>query len=260
MTILFPEAPLHPESTEMLGIRVHRGGVADLHTFICRTIRSHQRAVVAHVNLHAVSLAYHQTWFRNFLSKAQFVYCDGESVRWAAKTLKKPVPTKVGFTRWIWDLAKLCDKEGFRLFLLGARPGVAEEAARRFKASYPTLAVAGTQQGYFDHQGAANRQVIERINQARPDVVVVAFGMPLQEKWIQDNWAFLERGIYLPGGGVLDYAAGCNVSAPLWLIHLHLEWLFRIWREPRRLCQRYFTEIPLFFLRVFSEKLKQIFT
>ncbi len=253
----FDDAPIHPGSRSLLGLQFHTGGTEAMHNLIRKTLHARQKAFIAHLNLHAVCLGLKHPWFRDFINRSQFVYCDGEALCWAAKILGEPVPPKTGLTRWIWDLAGLCEKEGARLFLLGGNPGVAEEAALKLKRRYPGLKMAGTHDGYFSREGAENREVIEMLNAAQPDIVVVAFGMPFQEKWIAENWPYFVRGIFVPGGGVLDYTAGRNAAAPAWIVHGHLEWLYRVWKEPRRLAGRYAAEIPYFLWVVLKEKLKR---
>ncbi len=248
------DAAPEPGSTLLLGLQLHTAGIPALHAFIRKTLHAGQKAVIANLNLRAACLGIRHVWFREFINHSQFVYCDGESLRWAAKILGAPVPPKTGLTRWIWDIAGLCEQEGFRLFLLGGEPGVAEKAAGQLRQRYPGLPLAGTRHGYFAHQGAENEAVIEQLNAARADLVIVAFGMPLQEKWISENWAKFKRGIFIPGGGVLDFTSGRLAVAPAWMIRFHLEWLFRVWKEPRRLALRYARESLFFFSTVLKEK------
>ncbi|OGW72590.1 MAG: hypothetical protein A2Y02_01495 [Omnitrophica bacterium GWA2_52_12] len=257
---VYSDAPICPGSLQVFGMQVHPFEPEAMLQLIERTVSARQKAVIANLNLHALCLGLKHAWFRDFINRAQYVYSDGESVRWAARILEQPIPVKVGFTRWIWDLAGFCAAKQYRFFLLGGKQGVAEEAAAKFTARYPALIVAGTQHGYFKHTGVENTHVIEKINAARPDVVVVAFGMPYQEQWIAENWPFMQRGVYLPGGGVLDYAAGRVPAAPAWMIRLHLEWLFRVWKDPGRLAERYAKEAPVFFKTLACEKWRQIFT
>jgi exopolysaccharide biosynthesis WecB/TagA/CpsF family protein len=123
-------------------------------------------------------------------------------------------------------------------------------------ARFSKLKIVGIHDGYFPHQGEANEKLVEEINLLRPDILIVALGMPLQEKWLYRNQAKLNVPILLSGGGVLDYTAGRLGRAPSWMIRMKLEWLFRICEEPRRLFWRYAVDIPYFLRKVVFEATK----
>jgi len=250
----------YSKTNTLLGLPLMRGGIPELHGVLRRAVKAEQPQVIAHLNLHALYLSRKNSWMGMFLQQACFVYCDGEAVRWAAKILGLDVPEKIGLTRWVWDLAGLCEKEGLSLFLLGGRPGIAAAAAQNLQSRYPGLQIAGTQDGYFDHHGPENEQLIEKLKKIQPDVTIVAFGMPLQEAWLRDYLPRFNRGVFIPGGGVLDYVSGRLGKAPAWMIRFHLEWLFRVCQEPQRLFKRYLIEIPWFFWVVAQEKLKELFS
>lgn len=255
----YSKAPEKKSTLKLFGIKVNRVDVRQLHRFIRRSVSRRMKSLVLNVNIHCIVLALRESWLKDFLNQAQVVYCDGDGVRWGIRMLGHIPPPKVGFTRWIWDLADFCGNENYSLFLLGGAPGVAEQAAQRLKARAPNLRIAGTHHGYFKKSGEETEKVIELINQSRADVLIVGFGMPLQEKWIKAYWEQIQVYIFLPGGAVLDYAAGQLGQVPQWMLRLHLEWLFRIWEDPKRLAGRYAFDIPYFFLNVIREKMTQTF-
>lgn len=240
----------------LLGIQLHAVSVHSLHAFLGEFIARKQKAIVLHLNIHGASLAWRSPEFMHFLNRAALVFCDGDGIRWAAKILGLPVPIKITYDRWIWQLAEWCQVKGHRLYLLGAKPGVAEKAADRLVKKFPELKIAGTHHGHFDHSGIENQQVVDLINQSGADILLVGFGMPLQEEWISENCEKLNVSIFLAGGAVFDYASGRAKRAPDWMIRWNLEWLYRLIQEPERLGKRYFSEIPFFFFNVFKAKLK----
>lgn len=132
-----------------------------------------------------------------------------------------------------------------RFFLLGAAPGVAGRAGRHLAATLGQT-VAGTCDG-FGEFAAAGEALVARINAARPDIVLVAFGNPRQEAWILDHCDALDAPVLFGVGALLDFLSGSAVRAPEWVRRWHLEWLYRLTREPRRLLKRYTLDLCVFF-------------
>lgn len=252
----FPIASSNPGAIKLLGIQIHPVEIGEVHAFIGAVITRQTKALVLNVNINCMNLTFRNPWLKELLNEAQLVFCDGDGVRWGAKLLGLRVPPKITYDRWIWQLAEFCEKNKFRIFFLGGRPGVAGAAADRLKGRYPSLEIAGVQDGYFAKEGEENEKVIEAINRVRPDILVVGFGMPLQEKWLSQNWLRLDARVFLTGGAVFDYVSGRARRAPQWMIQNHLEWLFRWLQEPRRLFSRYALGIPSFFFRILLERLK----
>ncbi len=253
---VFPDGS-PPAKLEFLGLGVHAASVEEVHAFIARHIFQKRKAVILNLNIHCVHLALRREWLRRFLNEAPLVFCDGDGVRWGIRILGMKPPPKITYDRWIWDLCRFCEQRKFRLFFLGARPGVAQKAAERLQQACPQLRIAGVHHGFFNHQGLENDKVVDAINRSEADILMVGFGMPSQEKWLSENWERLSAHIFLTGGAVFDYAAGNLKRAPDWVIRAHLEWLHRLIQEPRRLFRRYALEIPDFFLRIFLEALKR---
>jgi len=250
----YPSAPRYPSSLSILGVQLSPVSVDDLHSYIVRVIEQKQRALIMHMNVHCANLCQKHSWLRNFLNQAQLVFCDGDGVRWGARILGLNPPPKITYDRWIWQLAELADKKGYRFFFFGGKPGVAEEAARKICQRFPGLEIAGTHHGYINQEGEENNRVIDLINQAKPDILLLGLGMPIQEKWLCDHWRSVDAHVLLTGGAVFDYASGNARRAPAWMIRLNLEWLFRLLQEPGRLCVRYVWGNPYFMLRILQEK------
>jgi beta-1,4-glucosyltransferase len=129
-----------------------------------------------------------------------------------------------------------------RVFLYGARPDVVRAASRTVEGRFGQQ-VVGALSGY----GVDNATVCERIRHAQPDVVLVALGNPLQERWILDHAAELPPALYIGVGALFDFLAERAVRAPVWVRRLHLEWLFRLLQEPKRLWKRYTVDAVKFF-------------
>lgn len=252
----YPAASRKGGVLPLLGISIHPVGVDDVHEFIEKVVSEKAKALVLNVNIHAVNLALRYAWFREFLNQGHLVFCDGEGVRWGLKLLGIQPPPKITYDRWFWQLAEFCARHHFSLYFLGSKPGVAEEAARRLKAKFPSLRIVGIQHGYFSKTGEENERVVDDINRKRPDILTVGFGMPMQEEWLSENWRRIDAHIFLDGGAVFDCVSGRLARPPEWMIRMHLEWFFRFLQQPGRRFARYFIGIPYFFFRVVLEKLR----
>ncbi|QDI03677.1 MULTISPECIES: WecB/TagA/CpsF family glycosyltransferase [Xanthomonas translucens group] len=132
-----------------------------------------------------------------------------------------------------------------RFFLLGGRPGVAQAAAQTLRQTLGQD-VVGTCDGYAEF-AAAGAALAERINASGADVVLVAFGNPLQESWILEHAAQLDARLLFGVGALLDFLSGNAQRAPAWVRRLHMEWMYRLLREPRRLLKRYSWDLLVFF-------------
>lgn len=241
----------------ILGCKVHSLTLDELHESIGRFIRNACHTLVLHVNVHALNLAYRDATFRNFLNRGDIVFCDGAGVVLGAGILGCRIPHRITYADWTWQLAEFAESRGFTFFFLGAKPGIAEIAASRLKERFPNLRIVGTHHGYFDKIPGSleNEAVIARINAANPNILIVGFGMPMQEYWLMENWDRIDANVALTGGAVFDYISGELRRGPKWMTDHGLEWLARLLIEPRRLWKRYLIGNPLFMWRVLKQKL-----
>jgi N-acetylglucosaminyldiphosphoundecaprenol N-acetyl-beta-D-mannosaminyltransferase len=242
---------------DVLGVGVDPITVAELHAEIARLVRDGRLGLVLNVNAHCLNLCFEDSALRDSLNGADVVFCDGAGVMLAARILGGRIPARITYAAWIWRLADFAAAEGFSLYFLGARPGVAQEAARRLGKSYPDLRIVGVRHGYFDHSAgsAENEAILEEINAASPDILLVGLGMPLQERWLTQNRHRLDARVALSGGAVFDYVSRGVRRGPRILTERGFEWLARLLLEPRRLWRRYLLGNPLFLLRVLRQLL-----
>jgi N-acetylglucosaminyldiphosphoundecaprenol N-acetyl-beta-D-mannosaminyltransferase len=242
---------------DVLGVGVDPITVDELHAEIARLVRDGRPSLILNVNVYCLNLSYEDAALRNSLNSADVLFCDGAGVMLAARMLGGRIPARITYAAWIWRLADFAAAEGFSLYFLGARPGVAQEAARRLRERHPGLRIVGVRHGYFDHSAgsAENEAVLEEINVAAPDILLVGLGMPLQERWLTQNRQGLNAGVVLSGGAVFDYVSGRVRRGPPILTESGFEWLARLLNEPRRLWRRYLLGNPLFLSRVLSQLL-----
>lgn len=215
-----------------------------------------KKSLILSGNIHSFNLAYENDWLRDFFNSADIVRLDGAGVRLGAKILGYNTPPRMTWADFAWDLADLCEQHDFSLFFLGAKPSIAQKAAEKLQMKHPNLRFVGFQDGYFDKTrgSAENTAVLQAINAAQPDILVIGFGMPLQEKWLSQNWNDLNVPVTMTGGAVFDYISGELTRPPQWMTDNGLEWLGRMLIEPRRLWQRYLIGNPKFFSRIFRQR------
>jgi len=246
---------------DVLGVGVDLLTVEELHAKLRRFVAGSEHALVLNANARCLNLCYEDRELRDFLNGADVVFCDGVGVMLAARMLGRRIPERITYADWMWRLAAFAEREGLSFYFLGARPGVARKAADRLRERHPDLKVAGLHHGYFDRTpgGPENEAVVREINAASPDILLVGFGMPLQERWLMQNWDRIDAAVALTGGAVFDYASGGLRRGPRLLVDNGFEWLARFLVEPGRLWRRYFVGNPLFLLRVLKQVLKQRF-
>ena len=186
--------------------------------------------------------------FAALIAQADLVLPDGVGVVYASKILGRPLKGRVPGVDFAGALMDRMAKSNKRLFLLGAKPGVAEQAAAKLAEAHPGLRIAGTHDGYFQEDGP----VVEDIRQSGADVVFVCLGAPKQEKWMAKNGAATGARLLCGLGGSLDVFAGVVERAPKFWSDHGLEWFYRLCKEPRRIGRM--MKLPLFLIHVKQEK------
>jgi N-acetylglucosaminyldiphosphoundecaprenol N-acetyl-beta-D-mannosaminyltransferase len=238
----------------ILGVRVAQIDGEGLLREFDGTIARNERNVFAYVNAHALMLARALPWFKASLNNSSATYPDGEGVRLAARILGGSLPPTTALTRWIWDVASYCERNGRRLFLLGSTDEYSCRAAAMLQKRFPRLNVTW-HHGYF--ADGDDETVLEAIRAFAPHVLLVGLGMPKQEAWIDRYRNYITANVILPAGGAIEYAAGIRPPCPRWISRLGMEWLFRMAYEPRRLFRRYAFGNIVFLSSVIAERLSR---
>ncbi|MFW5941766.1 MAG: WecB/TagA/CpsF family glycosyltransferase [Chloroflexota bacterium] len=236
-----------PRPLPILGVPIHPVTMEDtvqLARAFMQEPRLHQ---IATVNPEFVMTAQRDAHFLKVLREADLCLPDGVGLLYAARRYGQPLPERVPGSELVYHLARQAAQEGWPLFLLGAAPGVAEEAGEIFRARYAGLNIAGTYAGSPDP--AENDDIVARINDSGARVLYVAYGAPRQDKWIARNrHALRDVRLALGVGGALDFVTGRAIRAPRPWQRLGLEWLHRLLHEPWR--WRRMLALPHFALRV----------
>ncbi|MBE6679141.1 MAG: WecB/TagA/CpsF family glycosyltransferase [Ruminococcaceae bacterium] len=207
-------------------------------------------------NAEIVQLCIEQNEYYDLYNSGDMVVADGAGVVKAAKILKTPVKGKVAGVELGEKMLAHCANSGDGVFFLGAKPGVADEAAKKMAEKYKGLRVVGTNDGYFKKEGEESDAVIAKINESGAKLLFVCLGVPVQEKWITDNKEKLTSArMCMCLGGSLDVYAGTAKRAPKIFIKLSCEWLYRLLKEPWRLGRM--MKLPKFLFGTYAYKFKK---
>lgn len=237
----------------ILGIPFHNMALEEAVEYVygfCSESRAHR---VVTPNSEMVYLAQSDTDFAELLRTSDFVVPDGIGVIYASKLLKTPIRQKVAGIDLGEGLIRRFAQTGEGVFFLGAKPGVADAAAKKLAEKYPGLNVVGTQDGYFQDVEA----VLEKINQSGAILLFVCLGVPKQEQFMAQYASRLTSvRIMLGLGGSLDGYAGISKRAPKWMIRFGLEWFYRLCKEPYRF--KRMLALPKFMLCVLKYGKKEV--
>jgi N-acetylglucosaminyldiphosphoundecaprenol N-acetyl-beta-D-mannosaminyltransferase len=239
----------------VLGVKianVTRQQAIDLFESIIRD-RSAKAQSVFLVNAHTLNLAASDPQYRAVLNCGDYVFGDGTGVRWAAKLQGIRMLDNLVGTDLIPLLFESTANRGYSYYMLGADDQTVAKASDYARKTFPGWTLAGFHHGYLKTP-EITESAIEKVNAARPDVLLVGMGNPLQERWILQNQPRISVPICMGIGGLFDYWAGNVSRAPKWVRRLGHEWIWRLLQQPRDKMYRYLIGNPLFLARIFRER------
>jgi len=244
----------------VFGLRFNQVTLAEAVDLVIAAAQARTLGYVVTPNVNFVTLLPSEPDLRDICNRAAFAFVDGWPIVWASKRLNKEgLPERVAGADLFPLICQKAEQQGLSLALLGAAEGVAEEATRRLKASYPNLNIVGIYSPPIEPE--FSEQTLSRMtafcNELRPDILLLGMGIPKQERWISANINKIDIGIALCFGGVIDFAAGKIKRAPQWVITSGLEWFWRLCMSPRQYWKRTILRFPLFFPLFFRDLFNQ---
>jgi N-acetylglucosaminyldiphosphoundecaprenol N-acetyl-beta-D-mannosaminyltransferase len=222
---------MNKQAVEILGVRVFEIDQRDLIEQVLAWVRQGERRTLTYANAHCLNLAVEDASYRELLNRTDLVYVDGIGAVWAGRLLGFRGLRKVTGRNWIAELCRRGEEEKLRIYLLGGRPGVAEQASLVLGQRYPRLQLCGAADGFF---------------QAKPEAKVLA-----------EIKAQIPTEICWSAGALFDYLAGWEKPVPKWLERIGLEWAWRLKEDPKGKWRRYALGIPRFVGRVIGQWLKR---
>lgn len=238
----------------ILGVPFDNVTTADTIDIIARMIESRRPHYLATANVDFLVQAQRDVELRRILFDAHLVLCDGTPLLWASKLLGNELTERVAGSDLVPLLLRDAADKGYRVYFLGAAPEVAKRGLDRIRSEHPKLQIAGHYSPpYKPLMEMDHDDVIRRIQEAKPDILLVAFGCPKQEKWISMHYQRLGVPVSVGIGGTIDFLAGHRKRAPRWMQKCGLEWIHRMAQEPGRLGPRYFHDIWSFGLPIMRQ-------
>ena len=238
------------ERVNILGVDVDAVTMAEAVDVVRRAMDTRAGVMVATANAEMLMRATHDEELRRILNASALVVPDGAGTVWAARHLGHAMPERVAGYDLAQELLRCAPAEGRRVYFFGSAPGVAEKAKAKAEQLYPGIKIVGVRDGFFSAD--MNDAIISDIRTARPDLLLVALGVPKQEKWIHEHLAALGVPVAIGVGGTLDVMAGVMKRAPRWMQKAKLEWLFRGMLQPKRAGR--LLALPKFVLKVHAAR------
>jgi N-acetylglucosaminyldiphosphoundecaprenol N-acetyl-beta-D-mannosaminyltransferase len=243
----------YSRSVNLFGLHFLNMDMEEAVELIDNSIKKGRKSAVYFVNPDCFNKIFSDKDYFEVLKRGEFTFPDGIGVNIACKLIHTPLKQNINGTDLFPFLCNLSRERNYSIFLLGGRPGVAEKMAKRVTSDY-NVKIAGFAHGYF-HRLNENKEIIDKINMSGARILLVAFGAPLQEKWIDENLEKLRPEIAMGVGGLFDFFSGNIKRAPRWMREMGIEWIYRIMQEPGRMWRRYVMGNPLFLYRVMRWKL-----
>jgi N-acetylglucosaminyldiphosphoundecaprenol N-acetyl-beta-D-mannosaminyltransferase len=249
--------PDRPPRASVLGCKIDRVDMDQALSLVEAMIAS--RTGGQHMAINAAKLVALQddTRLREIVRDCEIVTADGQAVVWASRLLGDRLPARVAGIDLMQRLLERAEHNGYRVYILGARPEVLDRAIARIQQTHPGLAVAGYRDGYFEEEEITD--VTSKIREASPDILFVAMSSPRKEYFLSEHREELKVPVMMGVGGAVDVIAGLTRRAPLVVQRIGLEWLVRLLQEPRRLIPRYAVTNTRFLFLLAREKASCLF-
>ena len=218
--------------------------------YLSNRVKDQLPTTVVTANAEIIMMGQKNRFYLQLLQQADLVLPDGAGTVWAGRTLGNDVPERVAGFDLFLELVRESANKGYRLFFFGSSPGVAEAARAKCLEAHPQVKIVGCRNGYFSASDEVD--IVREINASKADILFVALGAPKQEFWLNKYKKDLKPFVRVGVGGSFDVLAGKMERAPLWMQQYSLEWLFRLYKQPKRFIRM--LALPHFVLKVWSEK------
>lgn len=209
-----------------------------------KMIEEERKSYVVAINVDVVMKIESDSYLKEIVDNADMVLVDGKPLVWISKLYGKPLKAKISGSDLVPLLCEVSAQKGYRMFIIGGKDGIAEQAKKRLEEKYPDIQIVGT---YAPPMGfEKDKKELSKINgmisEMKPDLLITCFGCPKQEKWIYENINRYDAKVSVCAGATVDFLAGNVKRAPRWMSEHGLEWFYRFLQEPKRMFRRYFID------------------
>jgi N-acetylglucosaminyldiphosphoundecaprenol N-acetyl-beta-D-mannosaminyltransferase len=220
-------------TVHILGCKVHRLDMETTLAAILEFVKSGQGHIIVTADSYGITLAQQDEEFRRIINDADLVTPDSTGVLLGSRFAGDALPFRVTGCDVAQRMCEMAARESFRVYLLGAKPGVAQQAADKLVEHYPGLQIAGCRDGYF--QDGESEAVAADVRASRANALLVGLGIPRQEKWIKRHLAGTGVQVAMGVGGSFDVISGNIKRAPEWMQRHGLEWAYRFAKDPSKI-------------------------
>jgi N-acetylglucosaminyldiphosphoundecaprenol N-acetyl-beta-D-mannosaminyltransferase len=242
------------DNISIMGVRINNVTMKEVLETIEEKLQKKEKYIIYTPNTEIIMMCQSDSEFLSYMNKSDINVPDGIGLIYASKIKNVPLKEKVAGFDLSMNLLDIANKDGLKLYAVGGKPGVAEEALENVHKNYPNIKIVGSHHGYFkgSHLGQNGNPeellVIDEINSKNPDIIFVGFGAKKQEQWIQYNKDKINAKIIIGNGGTIDVLAGNVKRAPEFYVNMGLEWLYRLAKEPKRITRQ--IVLPIFMVKV----------
>lgn len=207
-------------------------------------IEADKKSYVVAINVDVVMKIEEDSYLKKVVDNTDMVLVDGKPLVWISKLHGKPLKAKISGSDLVPLLCEVAAEKGYKIFIIGGKDGIAEQAKEKLENRLPKIKIVGTYAPPFGFE--KNESELDKINQmiseAHPDLLIACFGCPKQEKWIYENIEKYNAKVSVCAGATVDFLAGNVKRAPRWMSDHGLEWFYRFTQEPKRMFKRYFVD------------------
>jgi N-acetylglucosaminyldiphosphoundecaprenol N-acetyl-beta-D-mannosaminyltransferase len=218
---------------QILGLPVDRVTMQETLGRIEEFIASDSPHLIITADASGIVQAQTDPYFQELFAKADLITPDSAGVLWAAKRFGTPLPERVSGVDIVQEVCRASSYKGYRVYFLGAAPGVAELAAEKLRLKFPGCNIVGARHGYFPPE--SDTVVAQEVAETRPDVLFVAMGIPRQEKFIEATSSIIGAKVAMGVGGSFDVFSGKVKRAPVFLQRMKMEWCWRLLQNPKKI-------------------------
>ena len=232
------------EKQALLNTYINNATMPETVAAIEQMITTDKKSYVVAINVDVVVKIEEDPYLKKVVDNADMVLVDGKPLVWISKLYGKPLKAKISGSDLVPLLCEVAAEKGYRIFIIGGKDGIAEQAKEKLESRLPQIKIVGT---YAPPVGfEKNESELDKINQmisaVHPDLLIACFGCPKQEKWIYENIEKYDAKVSVCAGATVDFLAGRVKRAPRWMSEHGLEWFYRFLQEPKRMFGRYFVD------------------